>query len=107
MQNQTSNSSNSVKTAGNSRRKLSPEVVAYGDGCEAGRRLAEQWLLHPNRGDARHGGTLQGIVLDMVERMGSAADPLARARIRGEVVGFCYAVECPVSSARIAVMTSA
>lgn len=80
------------------RRKL--EASAYGEGCVLGHNKAGEWLQNPHRSDPRFGGTLQFVIIDMADRMAKADDELERARIQGEIVGFCYAVECPVHAER-------
>ena len=88
-----------VANSRNSRKKQS--IVAYGEGCRVGHQRAAMFLKDPKRGNPQWGGTMQNYILDMAGRM-VEADPLERERIRGEVVGFCYAIECRESAARIA-----
>jgi hypothetical protein len=85
-------------------RKVAKAKVAtldsYGDGCREGYFLAQGWLNNPRRGDPCVGGTLQYLILDLAAKFKLASSEKAATRIRGEIVGFCYAVECPEDSAR-------
>lgn len=85
-------------------RKVAKVKVAtldsYGDGCRDGYFLAQGWLNNPRRGDPCFGGTLQHLILDLAAKLKSASTKKAATRIRGEIVGFCYTVECPEHSAR-------
>lgn len=76
------------------------EINAYGDGCHNGYRLAQEWLNSGKRGMS--GGSLQMIVLDLAERLSDARDDkIKRQRVHGEIVGFCFALECPEEAAQI------
>lgn len=68
---------------------------AYREGNEAGHARALAWRANPKRGSARHGGTLQHQVLELVTRMSKAKRVASWFHARGEIVGFCYAIECP------------
>jgi hypothetical protein len=68
---------------------------AYRDGCGDGHQSASNWLANPQRGDPQAGGTLQHVMLALAERMRTADTAEEVERIRGEIVGFCYRVECP------------
>lgn len=72
--------------------------AAYGAGCSNGHKAAEAWLSNPQRGNPKHGGTLQNVVLELAERMRNAQGEQEIERARGEIVGFCYRVECPADS---------
>lgn len=72
--------------------------AAYGAGCRAGHQAADKWLPNPHRGDPKRGGTLQYVMLDLAERMRNAETEEEIERTRGEIVGFCYHVECPEDS---------
>lgn len=72
--------------------------AAYGAGCSNGHKAADAWLSNPLRGNPKHGGTLQTVVLDLAERMRHAQGEEEILRIRGEIVGFCYRIECPAGS---------
>ncbi|MBI4293642.1 MAG: hypothetical protein HY661_19370 [Betaproteobacteria bacterium] len=74
-------------------------IDAYGDGCDEGHGLAAKWLADPRRGRPMAGGTLQHVVLDLAERF-KKAEGVDRTRIRGVIVGFCYAIECPEHAAK-------
>lgn len=78
-------------SAGVSRRAID----AYGKGGEAGHARALAWLANPNRGSSRVGGTLQGQVLELAKRMRKAKGGTERSYVKGEIVAFCYAIECP------------
>lgn len=71
---------------------------AYAAGCANGRQAADEWLSNPHRGNPKHGGTLQAVMLDLAERMRNAQTEEEVERTRGEIVGFCYLVECPADS---------
>ena len=71
---------------------------AYGVGCQEGVMRARIWLSSPRRGVPDVGGTLQYVVLDLARRLAEAPDKQARERATGEIVGFCYRVECPESA---------
>lgn len=71
---------------------------AYAAGCANGRQAADEWLSNPHRGNPKHGGTLQAVMLDLAERMRNAQTEEEVERTRGEIVGFCYLVECPEDS---------
>jgi len=68
---------------------------AYREGNEAGYARALAWKANPNRGSSRVGGTLQYQVLELAERMRKAKRVASWFRAQGEIVGFCYAIECP------------
>lgn len=72
--------------------------AAYGAGCRTGHQAADEWLANPHRGDPKRGGTLQTVMLELVERMRNAETEEEIERTRGEIVGFCYRVECPADS---------
>lgn len=82
-------------------------VDAYGEGCRDGHIRAGEWLANPKRGRSAAGGTLQYVFLDIAERMAKAAGKVEIDRIRGEIVGFCYAIECPQSAAELQEMRAA
>lgn len=71
---------------------------AYAAGSANGRQAADEWLSNPHRGDPKRGGTLQYVMLDLAERMLNAQTEEEITRTRGEIVGFCYRVECPADS---------
>lgn len=71
---------------------------AYAVGCANGRQAADEWFSNPHRGNPKHGGTLQTVMLDLAERMRNAQTEEEIERTRGEIVGFCYLVECPEDS---------
>lgn len=72
--------------------------ASYGAGCRTGHQAADEWLANPHRGDPKRGGTLQTVMLDLAERMRNAETEEEIERTRGEIVGFCYRVECPADS---------
>lgn len=72
--------------------------AAYGAGSAKGRQAADEWLSNPHRGDPKRGGTLQTVMLDLADRMRNAETEEEIERTRGEIVGFCYRVECPADS---------
>jgi hypothetical protein len=71
----------------------------YGVGCVAGHRRARGWLDDPRRGDPASGGTLSAHVLALAANLARASSSLQRDKARGEIVGFCYALECPSHAA--------
>lgn len=73
-------------------------IEAYGTGGAKGHQVAEEWLSNPRRTNPQYGGTLQYVILDMAERMRNAQNKEEIERIRGEIVGFCYRVECPADA---------
>ena len=83
-------------SAGFSRRALDD---AYGEGNEAGHARSLVWKANPNRGSSRAGGTLQDQVLQLAKSMRKANGAVARSYVKGEIVGFCYAIECPEHAA--------
>ncbi len=89
-----------IATASAARKRLSMREsnAAYGAGCSAGHQAAEEWFDNPHRGEAKRGGTLQTVMLDLAERMRNAETEEEIERTRGEIVGFCYRVECPDDS---------
>jgi hypothetical protein len=76
-----------------------PAGQAYRDGCGHGHQSASNWLANPHRGNPQAGGTLQHVMLELAERMRNADTAEEVERIRGEIVGFCYRVECPEDAA--------
>jgi hypothetical protein len=68
---------------------------AYGQGWAAGHRLALHWLDDPQRGNPAMGGTLSKHVLELAGNLARASSSAERDSARGEIVGFCYALECP------------
>lgn len=72
----------------------------YGDECRAGHFLAQAWLNDPKRGNPSTGGTLQHLMLDLAQKLKEASSKKQLARARGEVVSFCYAIECPESATK-------
>ncbi len=72
--------------------------AAYGAGCIKGHHAAAEWFSHPHRGDPKRGGTLQYVMLDLAERMRNAQSDEEIKRTKGEIVGFCYRVECPADA---------
>lgn len=77
---------------------MSESNAAYGAGSAMGRQAADEWLANPHRGEPKRGGTLQYVMLDLAERMRNAETEEEIERTRGEIVGFCYRVECPDDS---------
>lgn len=73
-------------------------LAAYGEGCADGHERADLWLSDPNRGRSSAGGTLQYVILDLARKFAETTG-VERHRIRGEIVGFSYAIECPSSAA--------
>lgn len=71
----------------------------YGEGCRAGHARALEWQANPKRGNPSIGGTLQYQVLELAKQAGAAITEHELAYARGEIVGFCYAIECPVHAA--------
>lgn len=68
---------------------------AYVEGCDRGRSRALGWLADPRRGDPLFAGTLQQHVLVLAGNLAVASNLIERENVRGEIVGFCYAIECP------------
>ncbi|MDP2196833.1 MAG: hypothetical protein Q8J72_12730 [Rhodocyclaceae bacterium] len=79
---------------------MSKTTDHYGDGCRAGHFLAQAWLNNPKRGDSSAGGTLQHVMLDIARKLKDASGKKEEARASGEIVGFCYAIECPEHAAK-------
>lgn len=71
----------------------------YGDGCLNGHQRAHEWLANPQRCNPAYGGTLQEIVLEYADLMRHARGKHEIDYIRGLIVGFCYAIECPSDAA--------
>lgn len=82
------------------RKSISRKVDHYGEGCALGHARALNWLTNPKRGNPAVGGTLQYQILELAERFGAATNEDERQIIRGEIVGFSYAIECPAHAAR-------
>lgn len=74
-------------------------VEHYGAGCKAGCARAASWLADPMRGDPRAGGTLSKHVLALAEMMCDTNTEAEVERVRSEIVGFCYTIECPEHAA--------
>ncbi len=70
----------------------------YGDGCRAGNSRAQDWIVNPHRGNPLYGGTLQYVVLDLAARFRDAKSKSELEALKGEIVGFCYALECPIDA---------
>lgn len=83
------------------RKSISKKIDHYGEGCGLGHERALQWLSNPKRGSARSGGTLQYQILELAERFTAATNEDEKTRIRGEIVGFSYAIECPRDAAAL------
>jgi hypothetical protein len=71
---------------------------SYGDGCRAGHARAHDWLANPKICNPGSGGTLQHVILDLAKRFKDAKSQSDVDGIRGEIVGFCYAPECPADA---------
>lgn len=84
------------------KRIVSFAVDHYGEGCRAGHLRAQEWLGNPHRGDPAAYGTLQYQVLSLASFLGAASTESEVRFARGQIVGFCLAIELPEEAAAAA-----
>jgi hypothetical protein len=84
-----------IKPRGQLGSEIYRDAYAYGRGCVIGGALAKEWKKTKAIRSPSYGGTLQYVVLDLARRYADAADQFSRSEIVGEIVGFCYELECP------------